>query len=235
MALWETKKARRLARTAAEAKRYKLQVRGIRLAFSALVVLVLLAYIISLLYSQFGSFTVTVNKFDANRFHLTLSETPDFSHQTVRLNARAAEDVTNISGDTIPADVDMQNGVHNGDNYIAYTFFLKNVGQEKLNYSYEVYIVNVEANVDKAIRIRVYVNGIPTTYARTRTDGLGPEPGTVEFRSPRSIVLEEIHDFETGDVTKFTVVIWLEGPDPDCVDDLMGGSIKVDMNVNVLN
>ena len=28
-----------------------------------------------------------------------------------------------------------------------------------------------------------------------------------------------------------TVVIWLEGDDPECVDNLLGGEIKISMNI----
>ena len=30
---------------------------------------------------------------------------------------------------------------------------------------------------------------------------------------------------------KFTVVIWLEGDDPDCVDSILGGEIKMHMEI----
>ena len=36
------------------------------------------------------------------------------------------------------------------------------------------------------------------------------------------------------DVHKYTVVLWLEGDDPDCTDDILGGEFKVDMVMNVV-
>lgn len=38
---------------------------------------------------------------------------------------------------------------------------------------------------------------------------------------------EKIKDHE---VDKYTVVIWLEGDDPDCTDDLFGGHVEFNMN-----
>ena len=40
--------------------------------------------------------------------------------------------------------------------------------------------------------------------------------------------------FKPGDISKITVVIWIEGNDPDCTDDILGGEFKVDMVMNVV-
>ena len=34
-----------------------------------------------------------------------------------------------------------------------------------------------------------------------------------------------------GDIDKFTIVIWLEGDDPDCIDNILGGEIKMHMEI----
>ena len=41
-------------------------------------------------------------------------------------------------------------------------------------------------------------------------------------------------DFESGDVDKYTIVIWLEGNDPECVDAIKGGHVRMVMNFNVI-
>ena len=33
---------------------------------------------------------------------------------------------------------------------------------------------------------------------------------------------------------KITVVIWFEGDDPECVDDILEGEIKFSMDINVI-
>ncbi len=223
-----------LARTALEAKKYQVIKKVLLSLLICIVTLTTLVYIASVLYSKFGSFTVSVNKYDATRYSLSLSETPDFNDQISRLNAKTAEDITNISVNDLPGDLDRINGQHNGDNYMAYTFYLKNVGEDTVTYEYYMFMTNVTNDVDKAIRVRIYRDGEPVTYARTRSDGGGPEEGTTEFLTTRSITRTQIKDFEPGDVTKFTVVIWVEGDDPDCVDALIGGSMKTDMTISVI-
>ena len=44
-------------------------------------------------------------------------------------------------------------------------------------------------------------------------------------------MLEQRKNFKSGDIDKFTIVIWIEGDDPDCIDDLIGGEMKMHMEV----
>ena len=30
---------------------------------------------------------------------------------------------------------------------------------------------------------------------------------------------------------RFTIIFWLEGEDPDCVNDILGGKVKFEMNI----
>ena len=39
--------------------------------------------------------------------------------------------------------------------------------------------------------------------------------------------------FKKGEIDKFTIVIWLEGNDPECTDEIRGGKIKFSMNFSV--
>ena len=137
-------------------------------------------------------------------------------------------------GADLPADLDSIDGQHNGKNYFAYTFYLLNNGENTLSYEYQMVLSNVTNDVDKAIRIRLYVDGTPTTYARTRSDGTGPEPDTTEFRTTSVVMNDFKADFKPGNFTKFTVVIWIEGDDPDCTDELIGGDLKCEMKFSVI-
>ena len=38
-------------------------------------------------------------------------------------------------------------------------------------------------------------------------------------------------DYGTGQIDKFTVVIWVEGDDPECLDDIIGGEMKMHMEI----
>ena len=228
------KKSKLILRSAAEVKKFTVRQKIMRTAIAALVILSVVIYLISVLYTKTGSFTVSINKFDATQYALTLSDTRDFYTPTAMLNAEISKEITNISESWLPADLDNIDGAHNGDNYVAYTFYLKNAGEGMVTYNYQMYMVNVENDLDEAIRIRLYVDGVWTNFARTATDGSGPEPGTTEFLTDRIITQGQVGGFNPGDVTKYTVIIWIEGDDPDCLDDLIGGELKIAMDFDIV-
>lgn len=228
------RKGRGLRRAATEVKRYRVMVKVIPILLAVLALLLVLLYIATSFYNKYGSFTVTVSKYDFSKYSLSLCETPDFRRPSSRLNAGPAENITNISGDTLPADLDRINGQHSGENYLAYTFYCKNAGSATVDITYRLYLSNMTQGIEKAVRIRLYVDGEPVTYARTATDGSGPEPGTVEFLTPETVTEASVRGFAPEDAIRFTVVIWLEGDDPDCVDSVIGGEIKVDMAFSII-
>ena len=224
-----------IRRTAQEVKNYRVARKIIPIGAGIGAIVLIIGYVLSVLYMKFGAFTVMINKFDQIDYALTLSESPEFGVMTSKLNAEIDESITNIAGSWLPDYLDNIDGEHNGDNYIAYTFYCKNVGQNTVTYSYELYIANMTYDVEKAVRIRLYVDGEYNDYAYARTDGgTGPEPGTVSFQSGTTVVKKNIYDFHPGDITKYTVVIWLEGNDPECVDNILGGMMKVDMQMNII-
>lgn len=223
-----------LRRTAQEVKRYRALKRIIPVAIACIVLILILVYVVTVLYSRYGSFTVTVNKFNNMDIVLTLSETADFRDPISRLNAKASEEITNIDGTSLPGFLDELDGEHSGANYMAYTFYCKNAGKEACSYTYELVIANTSLDIEKAIRVRLYVDGVATDYAFPATDGSGAEPGTVKFDSTSTVTHGQIDDFAPGAVTKYTVVVWLEGNDPDCLDNIIGGEFKLDMYLSVL-
>ena len=224
-----------IRRTAGEVKRYRMWMRFAPVGIVIAALILIIGYVVSVLYMKFGAFTVMVNKFDNLDYALTLSESPGFEVSSSRLNAEIDETITNIDGRSLPDWLDNVNGVHNGANYVAYTFYCKNAGKVKFDYVYELYIANMTFEIEKAVRVRLYVDGEYVDYAYARTDGVeGPEPGTTSFQSGNTIVKKTIENFKPGDITKYTVVIWLEGPDPDCVDKILGGEFKVDMAMSVI-
>ena len=224
-----------LRRTAKETRNYRVRMKILSILLVLLLILTGVVYGIAALYKKTGSFTVSIDKYEMTKYGLTLSENRDMTHNNSHLNAKISEQMTNIAGETIPDNVDMIDGEHNGKDYIAYTFYLQNAGEVEVAYDYQLNVSNITQSLDEAIRVRLYVDGDPTTYAKTRSDGKGAEPGTTEFYSAGVITKDRIDAFEPGEITKFTVVIWIEGNDPDCIDWLIGGQLKVDMIMSIVH
>ena len=220
-----------LRRTAKEAKRYVVLMRLLKILAIILIAIVAAAYAVSYFYDKYGSFTVKISKYDMINQGLTLSETPDYTTSNSRLNADILYDMTNISGEDLPDNIDKINGSHNGEGYIAYTFYIENEGEEAINYWYSIIIDDVIKNVDEAARVMVYLNGDRRVYAKVNSYTNEPEKDTLPFYSKDEAVLEQRKDFKPGDIDKFTIVIWLEGDDPDCIDNILGGEIKMHMEI----
>ena len=232
----EEKKKKHIHLTAEEINKYNYRKRLIAVIAVACAIIFGLIYAIAALYMVTGSFTVNVNKYEMVKHGLSLSEYADLSHPSSVLNARIDQSITNIAEEDIPDNVDSIDGVHNGKNYIAYTFYLFNAGTtDEVNYEWQVKMSNVFNGIDEAIRLKLYIDGVPTTYAKTASDGSGPEPNTTPFYSTDIMAQGRVDNFTVGSRTKFTVVLWLEGPDPDCVDWIKGGRMKIEMTMSIVH
>lgn len=224
-----------LRRSAKEVKRHAVVMRVLGLLVIILIAIVAIAYAISYFYDKYGSFTVKINKYDMMRQGLTLSEVPEYEQTNAVLNADIVYDMTNISGEDIPENVDMVNGSHNGESFIAYTFYLINSGDDTISYEGEMTIENVTNNVDEAVRVAVYINGEKTVYGKTKSNGSGKESDCdSEFTSSTVVMKNKRTEFEPKGKDKYTVVIWLEGNDPDCTDALIGGTLKLGMDFKIV-
>ena len=198
---------------------------------SCFLLLVITFLILSIIYNG-GKFTVTLDPNFALKTGIVIYESKEYKESKGRLYAQDMDFMDNISINWLPNDIDKEkDGSHNGQNYIAYTFYVENEGNEVQNYWYSVTIDDVIRNVDEAVRIMIFRNGEKTVYAKKNSYTNKPEKDTKEFYSSEFAVMEGRKDFKPGDVDKITIVIWLEGDDPDCVDALIGGEIKMHMDI----
>ena len=225
---------RSLARTAREAANYNVIKRIIVILISSLLVLSSVVYLVSALYSRYGSFTVSIAKEQDTTRLLSLCDDDQFLYPTSKLSIKLSEDITNISKDDLPGYLDSKNGSYNGDNFLAYTFYLKNAGTSTVTYEYAMLISQVTQDVDEAARIRLYHNGEYVDYAKVGADG-EPEPETVKFLKEDFVTQKWVDSFAPEDIHRFTVVLWLEGNDPECVDDIIGGQMKIGMTFKIIS
>ena len=198
-----------------------------------LIFLIILYIILKIIYNE-GRFTVTLDSNQTLKSGLAIFDSLNNSQGKRRLEATPIKFMDNISYKWLPSDVETEaDGAHNGENYIAYSFYIENQGNEVLSYWYEVIVDDVIKNVDEAIRIRIYRNGEYVTYAKRNHLDNEPEENTVPFisveNSEGTIILEQVSDFMPGQLDRITVVVWLEGDDPDCTDPLIGGELKMHM------
>jgi len=196
-----------------------------------LLMLSVLYFILKVVYET-GPFTITLEEQLTKKSGLIMYEKLSEKEEKRILKSENLEFLDNISIDWIPADVaSSEGGSHNGDNYIAYTFFIENQGIENASYWYATIIDDVIKDVDEAVRVRIYLNDESVIYAKKNKTTGQAEQGTREFHSDKYVELEQRRDLAPGGIDKFTIVMWLEGDDPDCIDSLIGGEIKMHMEI----
>lgn len=205
--------------------------RIVRLTVLIILLLLILAYIVMRIIYNNGNFSITLDKNLYFERGIIIYDDPDYKVFRSELFAESIDYFDNIKGSWLPDNLDSIDGSHNGDNYIAYTFYIENTGTDVSDYWSETIIDDVIKDIDKAVRIRIYKNGEPVTYAKLGINGK-PEPDTVPFTSEKVVSIEHREDFKPGEIDKYTIVVWLEGSDIDCTDNLLGGEIKLHMEFN---
>ncbi len=201
---------------------------------------------------QRGHFTINMTA-DMMEEGFILSEDGDFTRERYRLYTDPIRNVNATSIYTINRGVHEVDGSHNGPGYLAYTFYLKNNGELTINYAYTVNITSQTMNADQAVWLMFFEDEKQVVYSRMSADGnpeelygyltapfietaLIPEQQyyienekagiiTTPYIDEHTALQGLVTDFEPGEVKKYTVVIWCEGDDPECTDDIMGGHV----------
>ena len=194
--------------------------------------------VLSIVYKG-GNLTILLEKAKDDKPSLVIYEDKEVKSVSRTLYAEDVPFMDNISIKWLPKDIDTEkDGSHNGTNYIAYTFYVENTGDEEyINYWYEVVVDNVIKKVDDAVRIMIFVNGDKTIYAKRNEVTGDPEPNTTPFyegeeaTDKETIVVEHREKLKQNTPDRITIVVWLEGDDPECVNAIIGGEIKMHMTI----
>ena len=241
---------------------------GMWALLGAALLLLLVLFAMALITQMRGLFTINLTD-GMFREGFVLSETEDFAQPQTNLFAEPAVDVPCISITSIPADIDDHEGQHNGLGYFAYTYWVRNEGDNTVDYTWELQIVGESLECSTAAWVMVVEDGELLLFAEANADGtpqsvpaigdesrgyteipalsLAADPGRfmkeIKTVGQRTYHRVEPIPFEDGntvyrgyqsevapmDAHKYTVVVWLEGDDPDCTDDLIGGHLGLNM------
>jgi len=204
-----------------------------------------------------GNFTFKVDE-KAKQAGITLYEDPDIKLLTSRIIANEvdnADGMTDLCGteftnrplghkDCIPQDDALisVNGSNSGKSYIAHTFYLEMISSKDYigDLVMSLDIVSTTRNAEEAIRVKLFIDDVPTTYGRRQTEN-GLSPGELEvmvdepFYNNDIVMKKTFNEFRPGDVVKFTIVVWYEGEDLDHTEKLWGGGVKIEMNFTIKN
>lgn len=218
--------------TAKHIKKREKRIKKLIILIIILFLFLLIVFAVLSLFYRGGDFVITLDPNLALKSGLKMFDEEELKHDRLKFYAKGLEFMDNISINWLPKDIDNhKGGSHNGENYIAYTFYLENNGDKPADYWYEVVIEDVIKNIDDAIRIMIIQNKERVVYAKINDVTKKEEKDTVAFYSNEQAIIEQRKGLKVGDTDKYTIVIWLEGDDPDCLDHLIGGEIKISMRI----
>ena len=234
---------------------------GLGALLAALLALLLMLFLLSYITDHAGAFTINMT---ANMLKngFVLCDEPEFNDPTSRLRSDKTKDINNITIGDVRVDVDDVDGAHNGDNYVAYTFYVKNNGETVESYYYALKIGSASLGVNDAVWIMLFEDGHQVMYAKKSADGdpeavigYDGEPPfydlaynankqyyekdgewgirTTPFLDEENVVRGYVDSVQPEEIHKYTVVIWLEGNDPECVDGIFGGHATYSMEFSV--
>lgn len=191
--------------------------------------LLLFYFVVGIIYNR-GNFSINMEEdlyFDRG---LLIYDDPEYKVFRTELLAPSPNVFDDMLSPWIPEDIaNRGGGSHNGDEYLAYTFYIENTSEETTEYWTSIVVEDVIKNIDEAVRIRLYRNGVPTTYAKESITGEAEE-GTVKFTNDNLVTSLYVPNFTPGTIDEYTLVIWVDGDDLECTDNILGGEFKVHMD-----
>ena len=178
----------------------------LQLLLLSLLLLVAVLFIAAFMQEKMGNFTINLDRLELYRRGISIADNGEFKNATARLKAATVQDATNISIRDLPENLDEAEGGHNGKNYMAYTYFVRNAGKEDLGYVASITLDSCSKGAEEAVRIAVWKNGERVVYAEPSKDGT-PEEGCENFLTSRVICKYEEKNFLVGNVDKYTIVV----------------------------
>lgn len=218
----------------------KRRLRLLTIILSSIMTAVFVLFALAAYQENTGDFTINL-RYRRYQVGLSLYDNKELQNPTVRLAGDKVLEMGDMTygdfGDYFK-DVDNIDGSHNGVDYFAYTFYVSNVDRVNLNYSLQMQKLDVAKGVDEAVRVLIIEDSILygrpenkrvwTRYAKPPVnDREGKEDYTdYNWESDDIPFTKEVTGFAPGDVHKYTVIFYLEGWDPECVEPIKGGMIK---------
>ncbi len=213
---------------------------------NALLILFLILFAIIALLTYYGQnvgcFTISMGE-SATQNSIFISTDPTFASYSPRLICDSLYEAQNTSYLTIQTiNVLGTDGVYIPDNksYIGYTFYIKNMGDETVNLQKTLSVNQCENNLDEAIWIWEFVesdSSVDTIYQKK--DNVSYEyPNTYRNRSyfldDRTVFKDNITSVEPDEVIKVSLIIWVEGEDPDTNRGIIGGKINFNLEYSLV-
>lgn len=190
-----------------------------------------------------GNFVISVDS-SARIRGIQISETPTFEQSLSRLMTDPIGEARDMTYTWLKIEeVERTNGNYKDidHEYVAYTFYIQNSGSETLDVNYYIRITEAHYGIENAIRILVIEDGMQTMYMMPDEIAPGDDepyypaqmPEAEYFLTDQMAMRKTFENFKPGQIKKFSILVWLEGYDPQTTDDILGGMIRLTMNFTI--
>lgn len=196
-----------------------------------------------------GNFQINLSN---GRRVISMCETSDFERPTDVLDAPIPAQMNNISYTSIPLEEILEtDGSCNGKDYMAYSFYVKNTGNRVVSYYSKLKLVNFEKGLESCIRVMIIFNGEKKCYAKAM-EGTEKEPELIYYFDTHALSTRDIdvytipfdnmtvgfnelrENLPIGSIDRYTVIVWIEGSDPETTDEKKSGIVKMGIEFEVL-
>lgn len=182
------------------------------------------------IYGQYtGMFVIAITR-DISEKGIILSETFDFRNPEDLLTIKPIKEVQDLTEQMLEVE-EAENtdgqyfGKDKNNNYIAYTFYIKNTGKETINIEYQVNILKEYKNVGKAATLKV----INTLYDSEKEEFHQSNRTETIYRiteDPNILAYDQFLLFKPGEIRKLTIFLYFDGRYTD--PSMAGGSLKLE-------
>ncbi len=196
---------------------------------------------------EVGNFVINLQD---SKVLLALSMKEDLSDASSQISLKGMERQTNATYSYIPQDIAKSEVGNKSDtnsfHYFAVSFYLLNISDEDVGYSYKVSLIDQVGNAVSALRVMIIkgdrlnadgdVYALAETSLKSKTDlETWTSYSTIDFIADNGdLFREDVLNFKAGEKKKYTVVMWLEGYDADCNDSIIGSRLRMQMTFTAI-
>ena len=247
--------------------------KGLWLLLGGLLAFLLALFVMSLLTQMRGHFTINMTD-DLFREGFSVCEKEEFDAPSSMLYTIPLEGAMCTSIANLPDDFLTVDGSYHGEDYFAYTFYIRNDGESVVDYEWQILVNSESKDLSTATWVMVFEDEKMAFYAEAEEDGSIEAlpafndntrgylkmpfvnyakypseqyekidvPSTVphyrvipiSFEDDITVASGRQTEVDPTDVHKYTVVLWLEGDDPDCTNDRIGGHLGLEMSFKLI-
>ncbi len=233
--------------------------------FCFLLTIMFLTWVFAVAFNNMGAFTIVLSNLGTKNLVLHHNSNSEDGESGSRLKAEDIPKMENttfshfVGSAQDVADLQKKHTQEENDKFLLYTFSMENGDIAEYEYVWRLVLTANTNNLAGAIRIMIIENAPDqvddetekfwTVFAQREADGSialeyyqdldnfieGNGAETVPFESDSVIASSERISIRAGAHHTYTVILWIEGTDPECSQDILGGTVNLEMQLEVID